>query len=135
MRRVLFIILLLSLTQLLSSQSDKDYVNGYFLKYWLYPVKFVEFFIDSQMQNGIKSVIINENDTITRELRFVKNKLSSIIIDSTRITFTNRFGKVSKIQYFKTNFNNGKTKFVRKGKVLNTTCLWASHLFVSRIFK
>ncbi|MFO7969387.1 MAG: hypothetical protein R6U15_04675 [Candidatus Izemoplasmatales bacterium] len=83
------------------------------MKYRLYPSSIVDFFIESQIENDIESIKVNQNDSINYELRFTKNKLNMIVFDSTRMTFKYCFGKVSKIQNFKNDSINGKTKFVR----------------------
>lgn len=88
-------------------------MNVYNLKYRLYPISFVDFFIDSQIDKKIESIKVNQNDSINYELRFIKNKLSMIVFDSTSVTIKYRFGKVAKIRYFKNDSINGKTKFVR----------------------
>lgn len=113
MKRLLIICILFLSTQILFSQPNKDLINGYFLKYGLYPTSIVDFFIDSQIDNDIESIKVNHNDSINYELRFIKNRLNMIVFDSTKMTFKYRFGKVTKIQNFKNDSINGKTKFVR----------------------
>lgn len=113
MRRIIIFCILLSSTQILFSQANKDFINGFFLKYRLYPTSIVDFFIDSQIDKEIKSIRVNQNDSINYELRFTKNKLSMIMFDSTIMTLEYRFGKVSKILYFKNNSINGKIKFIK----------------------
>lgn len=73
----------------------------------------VDFFIDSQIDKEIESIKVNQNDSINFELRFPKNKLSMTVFDSTSMTLKYRFGKVSKIRYFKNDSINGKTKIVK----------------------
>ena len=88
-------------------------MNGYNLKYRLYPISIVDFFIDSPIGKEIETIKVNQNDSISYELRFSKNKLSMIVFDSTSMTIKYRFGKISKISNFKNDSIKGKTRFIR----------------------
>ena len=113
MNRLLIICILTLFSQIILSQTNKDLINGYNLKYRLYPISIVDFFSDSQIYKEIKSVKVNQNDSINYELRFTKNKLSMIVFDSTSMSIKYRLGKITKIKYFKNDSLNGNTKFVR----------------------
>lgn len=112
MRRLLIIYILISSTQTLFPQSNRDLINRYFLKYSLYPTSIVDFFIDSHIDKNIKSIKVNQNDTINYELRFTKNKLSVVAFDSTSMSIRYRFGKISKIRYSNQDSIYSKTKSV-----------------------
>lgn len=113
MNRFLIICILTLFSQILLSQTNNDLINGYNLKYRLYPISIVDFFIDSQIDKDIESIKVNQNDSISYELRFKKNELDMIVFDSTSMSLKYRLGRLSKIKYFKNNSSNGNTKFVK----------------------
>ena len=88
-------------------------MNGYNSKYRLYPISIVDFFIVSQIDEEIETIKVNQNDSISYELRFTKNKLSMIVFDSTSMIFNYRFGKISKVSNYKNDLKIGKTRYVR----------------------
>lgn len=112
MRRLYIICILILSAQTIFSQSNKDLINGYFLKYSLYPASIADFFIDSHIDKNIELIKVNQNDTINYQLRFTKNKLSAVVFDSTIMTLKYRFGIVSKITHLKQDSIYGKTKFI-----------------------
>jgi hypothetical protein len=113
MKGILVTCMLSLITPILFSQPNKELINSYFLKNRLYPLSFVDFFINSNIDENIKSIKVNQNDSIYYELIFTKNRLSDIISDNTDISIKYRFGVISKIKYSKQDSIFNKTKFVK----------------------
>jgi hypothetical protein len=113
MKRILIIFILYLNTQILFSQSNKDLINAYFLKYRLYPISLVDFFIDSRIDKNVKSIKVNINDSIDYELRFTNNKLRKIVFDSTSMILKYGFGKILNVRYLKQDSIYDKTSFIK----------------------
>jgi hypothetical protein len=93
------------------SQIDKKEINMRFLNF--YPIDLPEVFIDKPLKGQIKMIEISEYDTIKYQTNFENNKLNSVVFDSSKVAFSYRFGKLSRINYINHDTLTSKTKIYK----------------------
>jgi hypothetical protein len=93
---ILFFLLFSVLTT--NAQIDKRDINLKLLKF--YPADLAEAFVDKPVFGQTNQMEIIKDDTINYKVHFDKQQISSLIFDSTKITFSYHFGRLSRIDNF-----------------------------------
>lgn len=101
MYKILILSILIFSIQIAKSQPSDKMINSYFLKYQLYPISTPDIFVDPNVNGDIESIDMTTNDTINVKIHFVKNKVSALIFDSTKMNLSYRFGHLVTIINFK----------------------------------
>lgn len=108
MNRHLTIFILFFIVLTTNAQIDRKELNMKFIKF--YPIDLPDLFIDRPLFGQINSIDVFKDDSINYQLHFERDRISSIVLDSTRMCFTYRFGRLSRVENLNQNSVTDVTK-------------------------